>query len=490
MDGLQGRLTNSLQFRLAAALSALIITLALGAGAFSFWTAFEEANELQDDQLRQMAALIDRHEVPVAQLQPGASEQGADPDLEFVVQVIGGSAGNAVAGGGLFLSLLPPTLADGLQTAVVGKESWRLFVRPLHTGAKLVVGQQIAARDEIARHGALRTVLPLLALVPVLLLLVGVVVRQTLKPILALSGELDRRNENDLAALREDGVPNEIRPFTASINRLLGRVTRSMDVQRRFVADAAHELRTPLTVLSLQAEALASKELPDNARDRLVSLRRGIQRARSLLEQLLTLARFEAATVATTHPTPVSAMAAVRTIIEEQLPLAEAKHIDLGVVGDGEDALVHVRDVELHSLLRNLIDNALRYTPPGGRVDVGLKADADGVTVEVADSGPGIPAGERERVFDPFYRVLGTDADGSGLGLSIVKTLAERMGITVKLDDARSGAGLGGLRVRVSFPPALAGASRASPLGTLVCFGPRQLQLGCGDECIVGRLRR
>jgi len=458
MDGFQGMLTNSLQFRLAAGLSALVIALALGAGAFSFWTAFEEANELQDDQLRQMAALIDQHEVPVESPRPGAPERGVDPDLQFVVKVIGSPAASAAADSGP-LSLLPPTVADGLQTVVVDRESWRLYVRPLHTGAKLVVGQQTAARDEIARTGALRTVLPLLALVPVLLLLVGVIVRRALKPILDLSRELDRRGENDLATLHDTQVPNEIRPFTASINRLLVRVTRSMDAQRRFVADAAHELRTPLTVLSLQAEALAGKELPDSARERVVSLRQGIQRARSLLEQLLTLARFEAAPAATTRPSPISALAAVRTIIEEQLPLAEEKHIDLGVVGDGTDALVHVRDVELHSLLRNLIDNALRYTPPGGRVDVGLKADAGGgVMVEVADSGPGIPPGERERVFDPFYRVLGTETEGSGLGLSIVKTLASRMGITVTLNDAHAGAGLGGLRVLVLFPAARAGA--------------------------------
>ena len=451
MDGFQGKLTNSLQFRLAAALSALVIALALGAGTFSFWTAFEEANELQDDQLRQMAALVDQHDVPMESLRPGSPERGADPDLQFVVQLIGAPSAATVAGSGPVL-VLPENLSDGLQTAVIGRESWRLHVRPLHTGARLVVGQQTAARDEIARTGALRTVLPLLALVPVLLLLVGVVVRQALKPILSLSRELDRRSESDLAPLHDAPVPNEIRPFTASINRLLARVAHSMDVQRRFVADAAHELRTPLTVLSLQAEGLAGRELPDHARERVVSLRQGIQRARSLLEQLLTLARFEAAPAATTPPPPISAMAALRTIIEEQLPLAEAKHIDLGVVGDGTDALVRVRDVEFHSLLRNLIDNALRYTPPGGRVDVGLESNAGGVTVEISDSGPGIPAQERERVFDPFYRVIGTETEGSGLGLSIVKTLADRMGITVRLGDARPGSGLGGLRVLVSFP--------------------------------------
>ena len=459
MDGLQGKLTNSLQFRLAASLSGLVIALALGAGAFSFLTAFEEANELQDDQLRQMAALIDQHEVPVGPARPGSPERAVDPDSQFVVQVIGAPAALAVPGGAPVLAL-PPQLSDGLQTTVIGHDSWRLYVSPLHTGAKLVVGQQTAARDEIARTGALRTVLPLLALVPVLLVLVGVVVRQALKPVLALSRELDRRSEHDLASLQDHGVPNEIRPFTGSINRLLGRVARSMQAQRRFVADAAHELRTPLTVLFLQAEALAGKELPDGARERVANLRQGIQRARSLLEQLLTLARFEAAPAPIVPPAPISAMSALRTVIEEQLPMAEAKHIDLGVVGDGADALVRVRDVELHSLLRNLIDNALRYTPSGGRVDVGLRQDAGGVTVEVSDSGPGIPVAERERVFDPFYRVLGTETEGSGLGLSIVKTLADRMGIAVKLGDTSSGtgSGLGGLRVLVTFPSGLVNA--------------------------------
>ena len=183
-----------------------------------------------------------------------------------------------------------------------------------------------------------------------------------------------------------------------------------------------------------------------------MGLRHGIQRARTLLEQLLTLAQFEASPATAARPLPVSVLAAVRAIIEEQLPMAEQKQINLGVVGDGNDALVQVRDVELHILLRNLIDNAVRYTPPGGRVDVGLTASAGGVTISVADSGPGIALDERKRVFDPFYRVLGSQAEGSGLGLSIVKTLADRMGITIKLEDALSGAALGGLCVLVSFP--------------------------------------
>ena len=451
MDGRQSKLTNSLQFRLAAALSALVILLALSAGTFSFWSAFQEANELQDDQLQQMAELIDQHEVPVGTVRPHAQQQGLDSDLQFITQIIGGPTRAHDMANSNELAL-PSRLPDGLQTRVVGRDSWRFYALTIKTGAQLVVGQQTSARDEIARTGALRTVLPLLALVPVLLLLVVVVVRQGLKPILVLSRELDRRGELDSTRIQDDRVPNEIQPFTASINRLLDRVTRSMAAQRRFVADAAHELRTPLTALFLQSESLAAKDLPGDAGERVASLRQGIQRTRSLLDQLLTLARFEASPSISAPPSPISVMSALRTVIEEQLPMAEAKHIDLGVVGDGTDALVRVRDVELHSLLRNLIDNALRYTPPGGRVDVGLREDLDDVTIEISDTGPGIPAAERERVFDPFYRVLGTDTEGSGLGLAIVKTLAQRMGVRVTLEDAHSESKEHGLRVLVSFP--------------------------------------
>lgn len=441
MDGLQGKLRNSLQFKLASSLSAIIIVLATVAGLFSFWNAFEEANELQDEQLRQMAALIDQREIPVRQLSSPSHEQGQDSELRFIVQSLSAPVGLA----------LPGNLVDGMQTVNVGADAWRIFVKTMRSGARLAVGQQSAVRDEAAHGSALRTVLPLLALVPILLVLVGAVVSQSLRPVVGLSRELDRRAEHDLSPLRDGEVPNEIRPFTASINRLLARVAGAMQVQRRFVADAAHELRSPLTALTLQAEALADADLPQDAHDQVARLQKGMRRTRAMLDQLLTLARFEA-NATTARASAISVSAALRSVMEEQMPLAEARRIDLGVSSEGPDAFLCVRDVELHAILRNLIDNALRFTPTDGRVDVALAKSGDVVTVEVTDTGPGIPEAERERVFDAFYRVLGTDTDGSGLGLSIVKTLADRMGATVSLHDAVPGAPELGLRVAVTFP--------------------------------------
>jgi two-component system OmpR family sensor kinase len=447
VDGRQAKLSRSLQFRLAAGLSAVSVTLALCAGAVSFATAFEEANELQDDQLRQVASLMERYGGPVASRRAVASEQGLEPDLQMVVQVVGTSESPDPARPALSL---PTHLSAGLQTIAIGHDSWRLYGQPLSTGGMVVVSQQTAARDEIARAGALRTVLPLLGLVPVLVLLVVVVVRHGLKPVLALSREIDRRPEHDLGALQDDSVPSEIQPFTASINRLLVRVARSREAQRRFVADAAHELRSPLTALSLQAEAIGGAEVPRHVREQVEVLRQGMRRMRSLLEQLLTLARLDSAP-ATSQAAAISVLASLRLVIEEQLPLAEAKRIDLGVVTGCSDAFVQVGDVELQAILRNLIDNALRYTPPDGRVDVGLNIESRALNLTITDTGPGIPDNERERVFDPFYRVVGSEAEGSGLGLAIVKTLADRAGIAVRLDDARPGAVAPGLRVTLRF---------------------------------------
>jgi two-component system OmpR family sensor kinase len=218
--------------------------------------------------------------------------------------------------------------------------------------------------------------------------------------------------------------------------------------QRRFVADAAHELRSPLTALSLQAERLANTEISANAHERLNTLRNGIERGRALLDQLLALARANTAEIE--PASDVSIQQVVRKVLEDMMPLADAKGIDIGVVS-AVDAHVHSNEVDIITLIKNLVDNAIRYTPAGGRVDLSVLTRNEAIALVIEDNGPGIPETERERVFDPFYRVLGSEEIGSGLGLSIVKTIAARNGAEVSLAFV-NGLSKTGLRVTVTFP--------------------------------------
>lgn len=203
-----------------------------------------------------------------------------------------------------------------------------------------------------------------------------------------------------------------------------------MDSQRRFVADAAHELRSPMTALALQADRLAATELSPVSRERFEPLSRGIQRGRKLIDQLLSLAAAQSASERA--QTTLSVHTVYRQILEDLLPLAESKQIDIGVEST-QDVQVTLNELDLFTLVKNLVDNAIRYTPPGGRIDLSVALEADAVKLQIKDSGPGIPIEEQARVFDPFYRSLGTDEAGSGLGLSIVKAIADRTGARVQL---------------------------------------------------------
>ncbi|MBS0403607.1 MAG: two-component sensor histidine kinase, partial [Proteobacteria bacterium] len=300
----------------------------------------------------------------------------------------------------------------------------------------------------IAQGSALRTVLPFAVLVPILLFVVVSLVRRMFRPVVRLAEAIDRRGDGDLQPVAEQNLPAEVRPFVRAINRLLGRVAQTLDGQRRFVADAAHELRSPLTALSLQAERLQQAPMSEPARERLAVLRQGIERGRALLEQLLSLARAQQR--AEPPAAGVSVQAVFRRVLQDLLPLAEARQIDVGVAGEG-DARVAASELDLFTLVKNLVDNAIRYTPAGGRVDLSVESRPEGVLLGVQDSGPGIAPAERERVFDPFYRTLGNEQTGSGLGLAIVQTIAQRLGARVSLDDADP-AVPAGLLVRVLLP--------------------------------------
>ncbi len=432
MDGFKRRLNASLQFRLSLTLSLAILLMAIIAGVFSFLYAFDEAHELQDDVLRQVAQLFDIQHLSVPSIPVDRPPQGRDEEARVIVQRLAASYAKPGidTGGSLHL---PLTLPDGLQTLTLDGESFRVLIRTRASGERWAVAQEAEFRNEIARAGALRSVMPFLILVPVLLVIVAKLVGKMFQPIATLSKDIDQRGEQELYPVADEHLPLEVRPFTNAINRLLQRVQQSMDAQGRFVADAAHELRSPLTALSLQAERLAQTAMSAPARARLSSLQQGIERSRNLLDQLLSLAQAQSA--GTLPAAPVSVLSMYRRVLEDLIPLAEAKHIDIGVAS-GSDAEVGVSTMDMIAMLKNLIDNAIRYTPVGGRIDLTVTRAHEQVELSIADNGPGIAEEERERVFAPFYRALGSEQIGSGLGLSIVQAIIQRIGARIELDFA------------------------------------------------------
>lgn len=442
MDGFAKRLIRSLQFQLSLAV-ALTLTLAASiAGYMSYSNVLDEAHELQDGMLMQagaLAAQAHRHSrAPAQQLEE------IDDDVRFHIQQLGARRRKGDLA-------LPDSLPEGFQDLTLKGEAYRVFVQKLGDGSLLAIAQNVEERDEIAQESAWHALMPMLVLVPVLWLLVWALVRHLFRPVAQLATEAGQRDGTDLQPLPTHRLPTEVLGFVTAINRLLDRVAKSVDAQRRFVADAAHELRSPMTALSLQAERLAATELSPEASERLQTLRKGIDRNRHLLEQLLGLARAQADRA----PPTLQAVSLSRTglqVLEDLMPLAEARRIDLGVEGtlDGEAlALEH----DLMIVVRNLVDNAIRYTPEGGQINLRCHQTDSGPVLEVEDSGPGIPVAERSRVLDAFYRVPGTESQGSGLGLSIVQVLLHRMGASLTLDDARHFSS--GLLARVSLRPVL-----------------------------------
>lgn len=446
MDGPTRSVMTSLQVRLSVFLSLAVVVLGFGVATYVFFAAKEDAHALQDKQLRQTAELIGRIESGPITLAERRHIQGIHLDERLVVRFLrdGSSADTAPQDRN---PLLSPALPDGLQTVLIEGETWRVFVRQRDRGVRIAVAQQTKRRDAAATDSALRALLPFAVFSPLLPLLVVILVRRMFMPLRELSAELKQRSEADFGQLGMAGLPSELEPLIVAMNRLLTRTEQALLQQTRFVADAAHELRSPLTAMSLQAERLAAAEMSVEAQQRMAALTAGLQRTRELLEQLLALARSQVHH--RDQRMECSLQDAVRSVLEDLIPLAEEKCIDVGVV-QSEDVRLSAQLIDLKLLVKNLLDNAIRYTPVGGKVDITLLR-ADGVVeLVVEDTGPGIPENEIERVFDPFYRVLGNGQSGSGLGLAIVRSIAVHLGATVALE--KPARGLSGLKVVVRFP--------------------------------------
>jgi two-component system OmpR family sensor kinase/two-component system sensor histidine kinase QseC len=290
---------------------------------------------------------------------------------------------------------------------------------------------------------------------PLLAALIWFSVGASLAPLRRVAAEVKQRDAHALGPLPDDGAPAEIAPLMQAINALLARLRESFSAQRAFVADAAHELRSPLTALKLQLGLLARAPSEAARAEALQALAEGIERATRLVEQLLTLARSEPGAVEAARER-VDLAETARLSIADVVALAAARGVEIAL-----EAPVPVpvwgHAPGLRILVRNLADNAVRYTPGGGQVEIAVTAAPDGAVLLVDDSGPGIPPAERERVFDRFYRRnLGDDAaSGSGLGLAIVRAIADQHGARIALETSP----LGGLRVRVAFAGAAAARS-------------------------------
>lgn len=428
---------NSIRRRLLLwQIGALLLT-GLLASVVTYSLAWNVFNRIRDYGLEQIAYSVVRHGVEHENQDEASNDQG-----QFVSQIWLGD-------GSLFYSSLddggPPMQSPGWHIVTWEGTEWRVF--SVHEG-ELTIQVATKAANRASRFAAIAPwlLLPLGVLVVVLGMLIHAAVTRALAPLQQVRDEIGRRGVGSLHALDAKSLPEEVAPLVDTLNELLARLDTILTAQRRFVADAAHELRTPLTAIRLQAQIAQRSADAEERQKALTELESGVERASHLVSQLLQMARLEPG-IGHAPPTALRLDELMKTVVAAFSAQAEAGDRDLGIVRADPVEVLGQRD-HLRVMLDNLVDNALRYTPPGGRVDLALIREDDRAILTVSDNGPGIPAAERERVFERFHRLAGGDIPGSGLGLAIVREVATQHQAAITLEDAPGG----GLTVRIVFP--------------------------------------
>ena len=432
---------HSIRRQLLVWLLALVIVGVGFAGWLIYRQALAEANELFDYQLEQIAAALPS--------EPFSSvlQSRSDSDEGVVIQIWNR---NGVL---MYYSHprvpLAPHAELGFSTEATARGEWRVYSAIV--GDNVVqLAQPLSIRNRLAAGVAWRTLWPLVLLLPLLGMAIWIIVGRGLMPLQRVTRALDTRHPEALEHLPDNRLPEEVVPVVRALNALLDRLATALDTQKAFVADAAHELRTPLAAVQIQSQLVARAKDDASRKEALDDLQAGITRATRLAEQLLALARSEP------DGKNATALVDLHALLDEcvgaSVLVAQQRGVDLGIEAS-EAATVMGDQNALRVMFNNLIDNATKYTPDGGRVDVCLRVAEGDPVVEISDNGPGIPAEERERVFDRFYRVgasadrARTDVAGSGLGLAIVRRIAEQHGAKVALAESKSG----GLLVSVRF---------------------------------------
>ncbi len=418
----------------------LLLTL-VGAVAALITYRFEtnEASEFLDGQQRQIA--LNAGEGLRKSMAPPADQDRED---EFSVTIW--NANGQVIHATMPEVQIPRQSQQGFSDVSLAGQRWRVYMAT--DGSRTIqVAQRTAVREELAQSAAIAVAAPLLIVIPLSWIVVGWAMNRMLGRLDTLARELAERSAHTDKPIMLDGIPSEVVPMVNGMNRLIARLRAAFEQQKQFLADAAHELRTPLAAIQIQADGLASGA-PDAVAERKAAITEGVRRASGLVNQLLRLARLDGPPPAESNER-VEIAPLLLGCVADYVEIAGRKDVDIGVIGQ-VPATFHGSPDELRVLLENLIDNAVRYTPPGGAIDVCLRREGERAVIEVVDSGPGIPQGAEERIFDRFFRAAPADIEGTGLGLAIARRIAERNGISVTVANRTDGQR--GVRARVELP--------------------------------------
>lgn len=432
-----GRLCSLRDVLMMWLLPAFVLVGAVSATG-AYWTYTHMVGTFMDDQMQLLAdsqvmqhARPDWHTLTHEQVHEGGT---------YVAQVFDRD--------GKLIASSWPTLAlhkisePGFHDTTAGGQKWRIYVARSAEGRQVQVAQSGKFRTQLAAGRALGVIAPVVVLLIVSSFILWAVVAMVSRAIGDIARQAAQQDENNIAELSLAHVPREITPLIVSFNSLLARLRDAFATQRRFVQDAAHELRTPIAAIGLQLETLRGDVCCGETQERFSQLEQGIQRAQRLVDQLLRLSRQEAVT-GDAAPTDVDVLAVLRESVNGLILLAEQRGIDLGLLPTKVGHVpLRCSIADLRSVLDNLIENALRYTPEGGVVDVSLTHEGGKLAIEIIDSGPGIPQELLDRVFDRFFRVPGTGARGSGLGLAIARGAAQRCGMNISLRNREGTSGL------------------------------------------------
>ncbi|NNM83552.1 MAG: two-component sensor histidine kinase [Burkholderiales bacterium] len=442
---------NSLRRRLLRLLISSISFLVVVVSLLAYVNSHHEVDELFDAQLAESArVLLDQASTEVS----GSTGVVSDSDHlahEYERKIafqIRDRSGNLLLRSATTPRRVLSEHSEGFSDSLIEGKRWRVFAHwnKAHT-LQIQVGQLHEIRNELAGRIALSLLVPFLFVIPMVAPLIWISIERGLRPLDWVSDEVRMRAVENLKPIVITDVPDEIRPLIDSINTLLSRLEYSFENERRFTADAAHELRTPLAALKTQAQVALRANEQDKKRKALEQVISGVDRATHLVQQLLTLARLDPQ-FSQVGNAEFDLYQVVVRVLADLANEALTRKIELGC-NEGEAAMVKGDAEMVGILVSNLVRNAIRYTPEEGSVGVRISEDESAIWLHVVDNGPGIAPEERARVFERFYRTLGNRVSGSGLGLSIVKRIADLHHAEVSLDSGEDGKGLS---VGVRFP--------------------------------------